>query len=88
MATRSTSTPAPNRGERRPVWAFLATMATIAGVPVAISAYAQSRPISEAVCQTGREHLGLDLIPVDVTTCRIAGVEVSRSVRLAPGQEG
>lgn len=73
--------------DRRPILTFLATMAAITAAPIALAAYAQSRPVSERVCATTRDVLFAEPLLVDVTTCRVAGVEVSRTVRPV-AQEG
>lgn len=81
MATRPNSRTASGAHDRRPILTFIATMAAITAAPIALAAYAQSRPISEAVCTTSTDTIFATGEPVSVTTCRIAGVEVSRTVR-------
>jgi hypothetical protein len=85
MATDAHTRIAPARGDTSLALTIMASAAAIIALPVAFAAYAHSRPLSEAVCETTRE-LMFDGNMTDVTSCRVLGVEVQRSVTPVEGR--
>lgn len=85
MATRTDTTPTSARADTRLLMAIAAAGATIIAFPIAFAAYANSRPMSEAMCETTRE-LMFSGSMADVTTCRVLVIEVRRSSAQVGGQ--